>query len=172
MSKISFSGFLLFQFEHACNMDTFSSRDRSLIMSHVRSKNTTPEMLVRSFLHRKGFRFRLHVKSLPGHPDIVFPKYKTVIEVRGCFWHRHQGCKQASFPASNIQYWTEKFRRNVERDKRTKAALQKLGWRVIIVWECQLKKPSFLNRLPSRIIGCKRQNREFEGAESGVRLRR
>ena len=134
-------------------MDTFSTRERSFIMSRVKSKDTTPEMLVRSFLHRRGFRFRLHVRELPGHPDIVFPKYRTVVEVRGCFWHRHRGCKAATTPTSNTDYWTKKFRRNVERDKQTKAALRKLGWRVIVVWECQLRKQSFLNRLPSRITG-------------------
>ena len=133
-------------------MDTFSADDRSFIMRQVRSKDTKPEMLVRSFLHQKGFRFRLHVKSLPGHPDIVLPKYKTVIEVRGCFWHRHRGCKAATTPASNTAYWTEKFQRNVERDKKTKASLQKLGWHVIVIWECQLKNTSYLSRLPNRII--------------------
>ena len=134
-------------------MDTFSTRERSFIMSRVKSKDTTPEMLVRSFLHRRGFRFRLHVRELPGHPDIVLPKYRAVVAVRGCFWHRHRGCKAATTPTSNTDYWTEKFRRNVERDKKTKAALRKLGWRVIVVWECQLKKRSFLNRLPARITG-------------------
>lgn len=134
-------------------MDTFTASDRSFIMSRVKSKDTKPEIVVRSFLHHKGFRFRLHVKGLPGHPDIVLPKYKTVVEVRGCFWHRHQGCKAATMPSSNQAYWTEKFRRNVERDRKNAVALRKMGWRVIVVWECQLRKKSFWTRLPSRIAG-------------------
>lgn len=132
-------------------MDTFSVYERSFIMKQVKSKDTKPEMLVRSFLHRKGFRFRLHVQSLPGKPDIVLPKYKTIIEVRGCFWHRHRGCKAATMPSSNTTYWTEKFQRNIKRDKKTKAALQKLGWHVIVIWECQAKKRTYLNKLPARI---------------------
>lgn len=133
-------------------MDTFSANDRSFIMRQVKSKDTKPEMIVRSFLHKNGFRFRLHVKSLPGHPDIVLPKYRTVIEVRGCFWHRHKGCKAATMPTSNTDYWEEKFLRNMKRDKKTMASLQELGWNVIVIWECQIKKRVYLNRLPNRII--------------------
>ena len=109
-------------------------------MSRIRSKNTKPEMHVRSALHRAGYRFRLHVKDLPGKPDIVLPKYKTVIFVHGCFWHRHKGCSRATMPSSNQEYWKQKFKQNVERDKREQAELKKLGWNVIVVWECEVEK--------------------------------
>jgi len=112
-------------------------------MSRVRSTDTKPELKVRSFLFRHGFRFRLHVKTLPGHPDIVLPKYKTIIEIRGCFWHRHPGCKIATMPSSNVDFWQEKFRKNVERDAKHAAELQKLGWNLIIVWGCETAKKIF-----------------------------
>ena len=112
-------------------------------MSRIRSANTKPEMLVRAYLHKNGFRFRLHVKNLPGHPDIVMPKYKTVVEVRGCFWHRHPGCKHAAEPASNIEFWKDKFKKNIERDQLHEKQLQEIGWRLIVVWECETKKKVF-----------------------------
>ncbi len=124
-------------------MDKVSREQRSYIMSRIRSTNTKPEMIVRSFLHKNGFRFRLHVKDLPGHPDIVLPKYKTVVEVRGCFWHRHPKCKIANMPSSNVEFWQTKFSRNVERDKRHAKELKKLGWYLIVVWECETQKKSF-----------------------------
>ena len=133
-------------------MDIFSKEKRSFIMSRVQSNNTKPEMAVRSFLFRHGFRFRLHVKSLPGHPDIVLPKYKTVIEVRGCFWHRHPGCRQATMPSSNVEFWQKKFKQNVDRDKETEKQLNELGWNLIVVWECELKSDKFLKSLPSLIL--------------------
>ena len=133
-------------------MDCVIPQKRSWIMSRVRSKNTKPEILVRSFLHNNGFRFRLHVKELPGHPDIVLPKYKTAIEVRGCFWHRHGWawdgrklvqetfCREASSsPASNRKFWNEKFRRNVRRDAEHERLWAEEGWNLIIIWECALK---------------------------------
>ena len=122
-------------------------------MRSVLSKDTTPELEVRSFLFRNGFRFRLHVKNLPGHPDIVLPKYKTVIEVRGCFWHRHSGCKKATMPSTNTQYWQKKFTRNIERDRRTEKLLNELGWHLIVIWECELKKNGGLEALTSKIKG-------------------
>lgn len=120
-------------------------------MSRIKSKDTTPERIVRSFLHHNGFRFRLHVKDLPGHPDIVLPKYKTVIEVRGCFWHRHPGCRQATTPSTNIDFWQEKFKRNVDRDRNTEKRLNELGWNLIVVWECELQNDGFLEILPDKI---------------------
>ena len=120
-------------------------------MSLVKSKNTKPEILVRSFLHRYGFRFRLHRNDLPGHPDIVLPKYQTVIEVRGCFWHQHPGCKAARIPKSHEAFWRDKFARNVKRDKRTEKLLKKLGWHLIVIWECELKKNGFLETIPDKI---------------------
>lgn len=124
-------------------MDTISKEKRSWNMSRIRSTNTKPEMIVRSFLHRNGFRFRLHDRNLPGHPDIVLPKYKTVVEVRGCFWHRHPGCKITTTPSSNIAFWEEKFRRNVERDRLHAAELSDLGWQLIVVWGCETSKNLF-----------------------------
>lgn len=133
-------------------MDCFDKKTRSRVMQSVSSENTKPEMLVRSFLHKNGFRFRLHSKKLPGHPDIVLPKYKTVIEVRGCFWHRHPGCRQATMPSSNVEFWQKKFKRNVDRDKKTEKQLNELGWNLIVVWECELKSDEFLKSLPSLIL--------------------
>ncbi len=124
-------------------MDIFSKEKRSWNMSRIRSTDTKPEVLVRSFLHKNGFRFRLHVKKLPGHPDIVLPKYKTVVEVRGCFWHRHPKCKLTTMPSSNTEFWKTKFQRNVERDKKHTKDLKKLGWHLIIVWECETTKKKF-----------------------------
>lgn len=132
-------------------MDNISSEHRSWNMSRIKSKDTTPERIVRSFLHHNGFRFRLHVKDLPGHPDIVLPKYKTVIEVRGCFWHRHPGCRQATTPSTNIDFWQEKFKRNVDRDRNTEKRLNELGWNLIVVWECELQNEGFLEILPDKI---------------------
>lgn len=132
-------------------MDSLTKEKRSWNMSRIRSNDTTPELAVRSFLFRHGFRFRLHVKSLPGHPDIVLPKYKTVIEVRGCFWHRHPGCRQATMPSSNVEFWQKKFKRNVDRDKETEKQLNELGWNLIVIWECELKEDGFLKTLPDRI---------------------
>lgn len=108
-------------------------------MSRVRSNETKPERKVRSLLHGIGFRFRKNVKSLPGKPDIVLPKYKTVIFVHGCFWHQHSGCVKSHIPKSNIPFWTEKLNRNVSRDKQHIKILRRAGWRVILVWECQIK---------------------------------
>ena len=130
-------------------MDRISSEKRSWNMSRIKSKDTTPERIVRSFLHRNGFRFRLHVKDLPGKPDIVLPKYKTVIEIRGCFWHRHKGCKDATTPSTNAEFWQKKFAENVARDKRTEQELKKLGWNVIVVWECETIKIEFISKLAS-----------------------
>lgn len=108
-------------------------------MSQIRGKDTKPEILLRSLLHRRGFRFRLHAPGLPGKPDIVLPKYRTVIFVHGCFWHRHEGCSNATMPKTRTDFWTEKFRRTVERDQEKQAQLERAGWRVLTVWECELK---------------------------------
>src|SRR3546814_11416036 len=107
-------------------------------MSRIRSSNTSPELALRRALHALGFRFRLHRKDLPGKPDIVLPRYRTVVFVHGCFWHRHAGCKVATTPKSNTGFWIEKFDRNVARDSRSRELLETQGWNVIIVWECEL----------------------------------
>lgn len=120
-------------------MDTASPEKRSGIMRQVKGRDTRPERIVRSLLHRLGYRFRLQRDDLPGKPDIVLPRFKTVVFVNGCFWHRHSGCKRATTPASNVDYWQTKFARNVERDARDQAELEKMGWHVVIVWECELK---------------------------------
>ncbi len=122
-------------------------------MSRIRSENTKPEHIVRSLLHRMGYRFRLHRADLPGRPDIVMPKYKTVIFVHGCFWHQHKGCREGIIPKTKRRYWGSKLRRNVLRDKEHVLALRKMGWRVVVVWECEAeKKPGAVkNRLGSVI---------------------
>ncbi|MFP4390373.1 MAG: very short patch repair endonuclease [Desulfococcaceae bacterium] len=127
-------------------MDTVSPEKRSEIMGRVRSRNTRPEIRVRSLLHRMGFRFRLHGKDLPGSPDIVLPKYSTVIFVHGCFWHRHPGCPRATTPASRPEHWLPKFRRTVERDRENQDRLRELGWKVIVLWECELETKEDLER--------------------------
>ncbi|MHC4875619.1 MAG: very short patch repair endonuclease [Planctomycetota bacterium] len=118
-------------------MDRLTKQHRSWNMSRIRGKDTKPELLVRSMLHRLGFRFRLHRKDLPGKPDIVLPAYRTVIFVHGCFWHRHPGCRFAYNPKSRVDFWRAKFRRNVERHQEVEQALEDLGWRVIVIWECE-----------------------------------
>ena len=119
--------------------DNHSKEVRSMNMSHIRSKNSKPEELVRKYLFSKGFRYRKNVKTLPGCPDIVLPKCKTVIFVNGCFWHKHD-CPRFVWPSTNEEYWRPKIMGNVERDKRNLAELQQLGWTVLTVWECELKK--------------------------------
>lgn len=119
-------------------MDTVSKEQRSLNMSHIRSKDTSIEVKTRKFLFQNGFRYRINVKKLPGKPDIVLKKYRTVIFVNGCFWHRHENCKYASFPKSNTDYWVKKFERNIANDNKNHLALRQLGWNVIILWECEL----------------------------------
>lgn len=131
-------------------MDKITKKVRSDIMRKVKSKNTSPEMRVRSLLHRLGYRFRLHRKDLPGNPDICLPKHKTVIFVHGCFWHRHPGCKRATMPATNEVYWSKKFERNVNRDRQALQDLEDMSWNAHIVWECETKDPEQLaNKLIS-----------------------
>ncbi len=120
-------------------------------MSRIRGKNTLPEKCVRSLLHRFGFRFRLHGKKLPGRPDVVLAKHKTVIFVHGCFWHRHQGCKNCTTPTNRREWWLAKLNGNAARDKLHQAALKKLGWRVIVIWECEIGSENLPSRLASRI---------------------
>jgi DNA mismatch endonuclease, patch repair protein len=120
-------------------MDIISKEKRSWNMSRICSKDTKPEKIVRSMLHRRGYRFRLHVKDLPGKPDIVLPKYKTVIFVHGCFWHRHPKCKYAYTPKSKIDFWEKKFTDNIARFKIVKKELVHLKWKVVVIWECEIK---------------------------------
>ena len=120
--------------------DVMSPQQRHDCMSHVRAKNTKPELLVRQFLHAAGFRFRLHVKKMPGCPDIVLSKYRTCIFVNGCFWHGHRGCRYATKPKSNAEFWLSKIQNNIRRDELSAQALETMGWKTITIWECELKK--------------------------------
>lgn len=122
--------------------DNHTKEVRSRNMSHIRSTNTKPEEEIRKYLFSKGFRYRKNVRSLPGCPDIVLPKYRSVIFVNGCFWHKHD-CPCFVWPSSNQEYWIPKITRNVERDKRNQQTLKEIGWQVITVWECELKKGNF-----------------------------
>ena len=121
-------------------MDIWSKQKRSEVMSKIRGKNTKPEMILRSQLFKKGFRFRVHPKNLFGKPDIVLPKYKTVIFVHGCFWHYHKDCREGRIPSTNSKFWEEKLLKNIEKDERHTKTLQDLGWKVIVVWECEIEK--------------------------------
>ena len=119
-------------------MDRISKEHRSWNMSRIKSGNTKPEIVVRSLLHKLGYRFRLHRKDLPGKPDIVLPRYNSVVFVHGCFWHRHNGCKKATVPKTKILFWREKFKGNIERDIKVQEELQSMGWKILIIWECEL----------------------------------
>lgn len=132
-------------------MDIVDSATRSRMMSAIRGKDTKPELIVRRFLHRSGLRFRLHVRSLPGRPDIVLPKHRTVVNVHGCFWHQHPGCRYAYRPKSREMFWSAKLDRNRARDTETSAQLRSLGWSVHTVWECEVGDEERLARLVTAI---------------------
>ena len=125
-------------------------------MAAIKGKDTKPEMIVRKYLFSRGLRFRIQVRKLPGNPDIVLPKYKTVIFVNGCFWHGHEDCRYFRLPKSNVEFWKAKIERNVARDVRNEVALKALGWRVVRVWECEIKtvaqREEYLKRLYDRIV--------------------
>ena len=127
--------------------DTSDSRRRN--MAAIRGKNTGPELLIRQLLHRHGYRYRLHAKGLPGRPDIVFQSRRKVIEIRGCFWHRHAGCSLAATPATRVDFWKEKFDATVIRDACNAEALEKAGWSALVIWECEIHDPDLFSRLQS-----------------------
>lgn len=131
-------------------VDVVDKATRSRMMAGIRGKDTKPELLVRSYLHRNGLRYRLHVKELPGKPDIVLPKYRTVVFVHGCFWHQHLGCKYAVMPGNNRTFWKKKLEGNTERDQKNKKSLKREGWRPLTIWECQLDE-RHLARLVEKI---------------------
>jgi DNA mismatch endonuclease (patch repair protein) len=121
-------------------MDIWSKEKRSEVMSKIRSKNTKPEKVLRSWFYANGLRFRIHRKDLPGKPDIVFAKYKTVIFVHGCFWHYHKDCREGRVPSTNSKFWEEKLLKNIQRDEKHQLKLKESGWKVIVVWECEINK--------------------------------
>ena len=135
-------------------MDVHDKKTRSYNMSRIKGKDTKPEEIVRKYLFSQGFRYRKNDKRLPGKPDIVIPKYRTVIFVNGCFWHKHEGCRYFVWPKSNPQFWKEKIEGTVERNQKKTAELTAAGWRVLVIWECELKpavKEVFLQHLCSEI---------------------
>lgn len=135
-------------------MDIVSKNQRSWNMSRIRGKDTKPERAVRSLLHRMGYRFRLHRRDLPGKPDIVLPKYRAVVFVHGCFWHRHKGCRYAYTPKTRKEFWENKFSENIRRDKENSARLRQLGWKIIYVWECETERnPGLLERKLNKQLG-------------------
>ena len=140
-------------------MDDLTKEQRHKNMSNIRSKNTKPEERVRKDLFSRGFRYRKNVRSLPGCPDIVLPKYHTVIFVNGCFWHKHD-CGRFVWPSSNQEYWVPKINRNVERDHINQAELKRMGWRVLVVWECSLKKKTFTETMEQLVIKIKSSDNE------------
>jgi len=131
--------------------DTLSKEKRSALMSKITGKETKPEILVRKFLFSQGLRFRKNVKTLPGTPDVILPKYKVAIFVNGCFWHGHT-CRQGHLPSSNLEYWENKIAENVFRDSRKKLELENLGWRVIVVWQCEMKNLASRNERLARLL--------------------
>ena len=134
-------------------MDIVSPEKRSLMMAGIKGKNTKPELVVRKLVHGMGFRYRLHRKDLPGSPDLVFSRLKKVIFVHGCFWHRHSGCRFAYTPKSNAQFWLNKLEGNMARDELALAALNAMGWEVLIVWECEVRDLPALSRKVSAFLG-------------------
>ena len=137
--------------------DTMTPEQRHRCMSNIRGKDTKPEMIVRKYLFSRGLRFRLHRKDLPGRPDIVLPKYRAVVLIDGCFWHGHEGCKYYKMPKSNVEFWESKITKNRNRDILNEIKLKELGWRVIRIWECEIRKVSdrdqALESLYNRIVG-------------------
>ncbi len=132
--------------------DNLTPEQRKKAMSSVRQQNTKPEIIVRSILHRLGFRFRKNVSSLKGKPDVVLPKYKTIIFVHGCFWHQHLGCKKSRRPATNSEFWNAKLDKNMKRDEQTETELKKQGWNVLTVWDCEIKdKDSLIQKLKTSL---------------------
>ncbi|MBN4071349.1 DNA mismatch endonuclease Vsr [Crocinitomix catalasitica] len=139
-------------------MDVHEPEIRSYNMSQIKGTNTKPELLVRKFLFAEGFRFRLHDKSLPGKPDIVLLKYRTIVEVRGCFWHGHSGCKYFVIPKTRTEWWTNKVNRTKEKDERNKLALIDLGWKVLVIWECGLRPDKIQDTLETLLNDLRNDN--------------
>ena len=142
-------------------MDIVNKQTRSKMMSNIKSKNTKPEIIVRSLLHQKGFRFRLHDKKLPGKPDIVLKKYNAVVFIHGCYWHRHENCKLTSTPKQNAEFWNKKFSDNIRRDNEVYYQLKKLGWRTAIIWECCIRDKKNLSDTIDLLASWIKSDREY-----------
>ena len=141
--------------------EKLTPEQRSRNMAHVKGSNTKPELTVRKLLHRQGFRFRLHRKDLPGRPDIVLPKFRTVVFVHGCFWHGHDQCRKGKLrPKRNAEFWSKKLDGNKARDRSVRADLEKLGWNVIVVWQCEMKAEDLAARLTQQIVQPRRHARD------------
>lgn len=151
--------------------DIMTPQQRHDTMSHIRGKNTTPELLVRRYLHSAGFRFRIHVKKLPGCPDVVLAEYRTCIFVNGCFWHGHRGCRHATRPKSNAEFWRTKIQNNIKRDELTIQMLEVMGWKIVTVWECELKKDC-IDKTLSLLVDTLRNNRDAYAQEQEERRKR
>ncbi len=134
-------------------VDIVSPEKRSSMMGRIRGRNTRAELLVRSYLHRAGLRFKINDRSLPGSPDLVFPRHRCVVFVHGCFWHRHPGCRFATTPATRVEFWRSKFATNVARDEKASAFLLALGWRTLTIWECEVDDPVMLDALFWKVVG-------------------
>ncbi|MBN1379485.1 MAG: DNA mismatch endonuclease Vsr [Gammaproteobacteria bacterium] len=139
-------------------MDILTPEKRSWNMSRIRGKDTKPELVVRSVLHSMGYRFRVSNKDFPGKPDILLPKHKIVIFVHGCFWHRHAGCKYAYFPKSNIEFWLNKFKANINRDQVVTREIMEKGWQQFVIWECETKDKDCVRRVLKDFFGDKKQH--------------
>lgn len=140
-------------------MDVFSKGKRSQIMSRISGKDTKPEIVVRSLLHRMGYRFRLHKQSMPGRPDIILPKHKKVIFVHGCFWHGHKDCPRSKRPSTNVEFWNKKIDGNIERDKKNIKSLENLGWETLILWTCEIKNQDVLKHKLISFMDTRKLNR-------------
>jgi DNA mismatch endonuclease (patch repair protein) len=150
-------------------IDIVDSRTRSRMMAGIRGKDTKPELALRRSLHALGFRYRLHAKDVPGKPDLVLPKYKAVIFVHGCFWHRHQGCRYASTPATRPEFWASKFSATVARDSAVRSALLQSGWRVATIWECALRAEADVVAVRDIVVGwLQHGERELEVGERDI----
>lgn len=148
-------------------MDIVDPARRSKMMAGIQGRDTVPEMVVRRTAHRLGFRFRLYRKDLPGRPDLVFPRYRSVVFVHGCFWHRHDGCRYAYTPRSRVRFWRDKFSQNVARDRRTEDALRSLGWQVLVIWECETRDHRMVAHRLSRFLRAQ-SGRNEDSDDSGM----
>jgi DNA mismatch endonuclease (patch repair protein) len=152
-------------------MDIIASPQRSVLMARIRGKNTKPEFAVRRAAHALGYRFRLHRRDLPGSPDLVFPRLRKVIFVHGCFWHRHAGCRYAYVPKANAGFWTTKFESNVKRDSNVLQRLDDLGWKTLVIWECELSDASVVAARLASFLCDHARNNKLKGGHNGSRPR-